>query len=237
MDEQGYPLLLKSRSEAFKSGDTDLCKKARYDLRRSIKDAKRQYQTKLESQSSHTDPRRLWQDLQDYKMKACKIAGSNTPLPDELNAFYARFEQAVSESTPSILEILDEPVSEVTIADVRAAFWKVNPRKAIGPDGVLGRALRSCMDQLAEVFTDIINLSLQQSEIPICFKKTTIIPVPKKSQAACLNDYRLVALTSIIMNQFQPLGLPGSTTIRLPPQQVHSRRHLPGAAFNLGTPR
>ena len=33
--------LLKSRSEAFKSGDTDLYKKARYDLRRSIKDAKR----------------------------------------------------------------------------------------------------------------------------------------------------------------------------------------------------
>ena len=87
--------LLKSRSEAFKSGNTDQYKKARYDLRRSIKDAKRQYRTKLESQASHTDPSRLWQDLQDitgFKMKAYKIAGSNAPLPDELNAFYARFD-------------------------------------------------------------------------------------------------------------------------------------------------
>ena len=65
-------------------------------------------------------------------MKACKIAGSNAPLPDKLNALYARFEQEVSKSMPSTLEALDEPVT----ADARAAFLKVNPRKATGPDGV-----------------------------------------------------------------------------------------------------
>ena len=155
--------LLKSRTEAFKSGDTDLYKKARYDVKRFINDAKRQYRAKLESQASHTDPRRLWQGLQDitgYKMKACKIAGSNAPLPDELNVFYAHFEQEVSESTPSILEVSDEAVSEITIADIRAAFSKVNPRKVTGPDGVPGQALRSCVDQLAGVFAGIFNLSL-----------------------------------------------------------------------------
>ena len=138
-------------------------------------------------------------------MKACKITSSNAPLPDELNAFYAHFEQEVSKSMPSTLEALDEPVSEVTIADGRAAFLKVIPRKTTGPDGVPGRALRSCVDQLAGVFTDIFNLSLQQSEVPICFKKTAIIPVPKKNQAACLNDYWPVALTSIIMKCFERL--------------------------------
>ena len=137
-------------------------------------------------------------------MKACKIASSNPPLPDELNAFSAGFEQE-QESMPPTLEALDEPVSVVTIADVRAVFSKVNPRRATGPDGVSRRALRSCVDQLAGVFADIFNLSLQQSEVPICFKKTTIIPVPKKIQAACLNDYGPVALTSIIMRCFERL--------------------------------
>ena len=47
--------------------------------------------------------------------------------------------------------------------------------------------------------------SLQQSEVPICFKKTTIIPVPKKNQAACLNDYRPVALIYIIVKCFETL--------------------------------
>eukprot|EP00061_Rhincodon_typus_P006886 g27977.t1 len=78
-----------------------------------------------------------------------------------------------------------------------------NPRKANGSDGVLGHALRSCEDQLAGVFTDIFNLSLLRCEAPTCFKKNTIIPVPKKKQAMCLNDYRPVALTSIIMKCFE----------------------------------
>src|SRR4029434_7992701 len=32
---------------------------------------------------------------------------------------------------------------------------------------------------------------------PPCFKKSTIIPVPKKTAVTCLNDYRPVALTRI----------------------------------------
>jgi hypothetical protein len=34
---------------------------------------------------------------------------------------------------------------------------------------------------------------------------TTIIPVPKNSKASCHNDYRLVALTSVIMKCFEKL--------------------------------
>eukprot|EP00061_Rhincodon_typus_P011872 g37217.t1 len=80
---------------------------------------------------------------------------------------------------------------------------RVNPRKATGPDGVLSHALRSCADQLAEVFTDIFNLFLLQSEVPTCFKKNAIILVPKETHGTCLNDYCPVALTSIIMNCFK----------------------------------
>eukprot|EP00061_Rhincodon_typus_P013312 g39613.t1 len=79
----------------------------------------------------------------------------------------------------------------------------VKPRKASGPDGVPRHALRSCVDQLTGIFADIFNLSLLQSEVPTCFKKTTFIPVPKKTHATCLNDCYLVALTSIIMECFE----------------------------------
>lgn len=56
--------------------------------------------------------------------------------------------------------------------------------------------LKVCADQLADVFTDIFNLSLLQFVVPTCFKKTTIVHVPKKTKALCLNDYRPVQLTS-----------------------------------------
>ncbi|KAK0133976.1 hypothetical protein N1851_030463 [Merluccius polli] len=38
--------------------------------------------------------------------------------------------------------------------------------------------------------TDIFNLSLAQAAVPTCFKTTSILPVPKHSTAASLNDFR-----------------------------------------------
>ena len=40
-----------------------------------------------------------------------------------------------------------------------------------------------------------------------CFKKAIIIPVPKKYTASCLNDYRPVALTSVVMKTLEHLVL------------------------------
>ncbi|KAI5607308.1 hypothetical protein C0J50_7060 [Silurus asotus] len=44
-----------------------------------------------------------------------------------------------------------------------------------------------------------------QAVVPSCFKQSTIVPVPKKPQPACLNDYRPVALTSVVIKCFERL--------------------------------
>ncbi len=41
--------------------------------------------------------------------------------------------------------------------------------------------------------------------VPTSFKKSIIIPMPKNSKPSCLNDYRPVALTSIVMKVFERL--------------------------------
>ncbi len=46
---------------------------------------------------------------------------------------------------------------------------RVNIHKSVGPDGIPGRVLRACAFQLAGVFTDIFNLSLSLSVVPLCF--------------------------------------------------------------------
>ncbi len=89
--------------------------------------------------------------------------------------------------------------------EVRRELRRVNIRKAAGPDGITGRVLRSCADQLAGLFTSIFNESLATSVIPTSFKKSVIIPVPKNSKPSCLNDYRPVALTSTVMKVFERL--------------------------------
>ncbi len=49
------------------------------------------------------------------------------------------------------------------------------------------------------VFTDLFYWFLGIRKARACYKSATVIPMPKKSNAACLNDYRRVVLTSVIM--------------------------------------
>ncbi len=70
--------------------------------------------------------------------------------------------------------------------------------------------------ELTDVFTDILNISLNQAVVPTCFKATTIIPVPKKSSPSCFNDYHPVALTPILMKCFEQLVMQHIKSV-LPP--------------------
>ncbi|KAK1793839.1 hypothetical protein P4O66_001566 [Electrophorus voltai] len=134
-----------------------------------------------------------------------------------------------------MLMVLSEPTIEqrpliITESDVRRVFKRVNTRKAVGPDGICGRVLKACADQLAPVFTDIFSLSLTLRIVPSSFKRSTIVPVPKKPRPSDLNDYRPVALTSVVMKCFEKLfrdhhiftaSLHGPTAVCIPPQPLH----------------
>ncbi|KAK3562672.1 hypothetical protein QTP86_005053 [Hemibagrus guttatus] len=61
-------------------------------------------------------------------------------------------------------------------------------------------------------FILIFNRSLELCEVPACFKRSTIIPIPKKPKITGLNNYRPVALTSVVMKSFERLHLDKSGT-------------------------
>ncbi|XP_058236261.1 hemicentin-1-like [Hemibagrus wyckioides] len=52
---------------------------------------------------------------------------------------------------------------------------------------------------------NVFIISEYDSTILTCLKQSTIVPVTKKPQPACLNDYRPVALTSVVMKFFERL--------------------------------
>ncbi|KAK3514821.1 hypothetical protein QTP70_032527, partial [Hemibagrus guttatus] len=99
------------------------------------------------------------------------------------------------------------PALRISEDDVRQIFLKQKRRKAPGPDGVTPACLRTCADQLAFIFSQIFNRSLELCEVPACFKRSTIIPIPKKPKITGLNDHRPVALTSVVMKSFERLVL------------------------------
>lgn len=99
-------------------------------------------------------------------------------LADELNNFYSRFDSPRGAHLPPPSG--EEGTFKVMEHDVRCVLSRVNPRKAVGPEGITGRVIKACADQLTPVLTVIFNLSLSQCIIPTYFKQSTIVPMPKK---------------------------------------------------------
>ncbi len=103
-------------------GHLPLNLEASYDLRRSIKVAKRTYKNKVEEHFNN-NPRSMWQGINNITcFKGNKPATVNiaASLPDELNTFYARFEADNTAHTESAAAAAAEEVSPLTlsVADV-----------------------------------------------------------------------------------------------------------------------
>ncbi|KAK3567066.1 hypothetical protein QTP86_009261 [Hemibagrus guttatus] len=126
-------------------------------------------------------------------------------LVEELNLFFACFDVEPPETATVQPMVHSSSTLTVEEHEVRCTLRAVNPRKASGPDGIPGRVLKDCTDQLAGIFTRIFNQSLSQSTVPPCLKSSTIIPLPKKPHISSLNNYRPVALTPVVMKCFEKL--------------------------------
>ena len=88
---------------------------------------------------------------------------------------------------------------------MRRIFKHVCPRKASGPDGISGTLLKACYEEMAEAWCPIFQKSLDSHAVPSTWKDSIIIPVPKKACCKENNDYRPVALTSIVMKCFEKI--------------------------------
>ncbi|XP_076581854.1 uncharacterized protein LOC143317730 [Chaetodon auriga] len=216
-----------AKEEAFRSGDKDRYKESKYKFSKAVKEAKRLYSEKLQHQFSANDSASVWKGLRqitNYKPKAPHSINDRR-LANDLNQFYCRFERlrdspaTIPHDTSEQLQLQSPPpmppppppTSVTTLSiherDVNRLFRGQNPRRAAGPDSVSPSALKHCADQLSPVFTDIFNTSLETCHVPACFKSSTIIPVPKKPRTTGLNDFRPVALTSVVMKSFERLVL------------------------------
>ncbi len=156
----------------------------------------------------------IWRNVALHYKTPSPSTVENQQLADDLNVFCCRFEKtphtrpehlSTQPLTPPATPLSPTPALKISEDDVRQVFIKNKRRKAPGPDGVSPACLKSCADQLAPIFTQIFNRSLELCEVPSCFKCSTIIPVPKKPKITGLNDYRPVALTSVVMKSFERL--------------------------------
>jgi len=138
-----------------------------------------------------------------------------------LNDFYCRFERThLQEDLTAVVSNLGDKVKseegnnrtdlaifEIQAETVESSFRRVNPSKAPSPDSMGDMLLKSCSVQLISVFSELFSWSLRDSKVPSIWKNSVICPVPKSRHPSQLNDYRPVALTSIVMKCFERIVL------------------------------
>ncbi|TWW73111.1 hypothetical protein D4764_15G0005050 [Takifugu flavidus] len=94
-----------------------------------------------------------------------------------------------------------------TSGQVRRELERLNQRKAAGPDGISPRVLRNCSRQLCGILQHLFNQSLHLQRIPVLWKTSCLVPVPKKTHPVAPTDYRPIVLTSHIMKVMERLVL------------------------------
>ena len=102
--------------------------------------------------------------------------------------------------------------------EVRCVFKKVKENKSCGPDGLKTKVLKFCADQLCGIYTHIFNWSIKLHSVPLIWKTSEIIPIPKQSKVKELNDLRPVALTSVAMKCLEKIILKYITACLSPAQ-------------------
>ena len=187
---------LAMKNSAFISGNREEFRRTKYAVRKAISSAKYKHKRKLKKQFASNNTRSVWQGLRQitqYKPSALVIYNADPSFP--------------AETAPLPTDTPLSPPFTVNVADVRTLLKRLSTRKASGPDNISSNTFKNCADQLAPVFADIYNSSLQQCIVPTCFKTSVIMPIPKKVKVSTMNDYCPVALTSVAMKVFEHIML------------------------------
>lgn len=151
---------LKGRTDAYNSGDLDEYRKSRYALQRAISSAKRRYRDKVESNYQGSNTRNMWSGLRtitDCKREISSAELMSASLPDELNSFYGGFESNFP--AEEVQKAQDPcPTSHIQGSCVQIFQKRLTHTRPL--DLMASLAELSMCDQLADVLTDIFNLSL-----------------------------------------------------------------------------
>jgi len=196
---------LNEKKLAFLKGDTVLYREKEREFRSKLRKAKSDFKDKVEQSFCVGNAKQAWDGLnammgRDKSKQNVHLNEDCSQFVNDLNTHYGRFDtsdhyedcEKVCEDIPPYVPI------QLSEHEVLTCLKFIKPNKAPGPDSLKGKVLSVCATQLRSVLTRLFQLLLDKRIVPKSWKMSTIIPVPKKQGARLLNDFRPVALTSLL---------------------------------------
>ena len=155
--------------------------------------------------------KKLWSYIKSKRQENCGISDlrndQNDLIQDPLgkaDLLNNQFSSVFSDPTPKIKTSLPKHSQlpemqkiKVTRVGVLKLLLNIKENKATGPDGIPGKILKTCANELADVYRLLFQASLDQGVIPDDWRHANIVPLFKKGEKTKAVNYRPVSLTSI----------------------------------------
>lgn len=180
---------------------------------------KREKKAYLDHCVSTASSKSLWSRLRDLHVVPTR---NNSVLPpnlsnvDELNTFFVSFSSAALDLDPHIFnfyhharrDISNEnygfffhPVSEDDVIQVISKMTS----KSVGCDGISVENIKLCCPQVLPFLSHIFNACIDASYFPSVWKKSRIVPLPKRNQPETLADLRPINILCAVSKVFEKL--------------------------------
>ena len=153
------------------------------------------------------------------KGSSAQITG--TSAANRKKAWHSHFQKLLGEQPPEELDSIEiEQMYEVhqdistapfSVDELKEAKSRIKENKACGEDGITPEVLKRC--NLDDIVLKFCNSALLEGLAPDQWKISNIIPVPKKGDLSKPDNYRGIALSSLvaktlnrmILNRIQPI--------------------------------
>ena len=130
----------------------------------------------------------------------------NSPI-EIANLFNQHFYNQFSESSSYDIDInfSDDPFLDLSFntTTIYNVLKQLNPNKSQGPDNISGRLLKNCAMSISYPLSILFNICFRTGSLPDEWKIANVVPVHKKEDKTCIENYRPISLTCIVSKIFE----------------------------------
>lgn len=128
-----------------------------------------------------------------------KFSNNHTELYQQLERVYDEFFK------DSYTHLWKDFLPEFTIEEVESAILSLNPNKDPGPMGISTSYIQFNLGKFLSPIHNILTNMLEYGIIPHDWKKSYIVPIPKKGDKFSVTNYRGIAIQSVLPKLFDKL--------------------------------
>lgn len=207
---------IRSRTDHLK----EKFKRQRSVVKHLLKESRDQFFGSLDRELKN-NPKRFWSLLKlkskssNFPQTMSMASDNNTRIkandPDDIANLFNRYFTSVftTDHGTSIMDDLQPDDTDESLLTssgtltftketVEASLKKLDPSKALGPDGIPARLLKETAIQVAPSLCALFNKSLSLGIVPDDWKLANVVPVFKKGEKDHMENYRPISLLSLV---------------------------------------